>query len=30
MKQVLTGTVWAGLMAIGTGLWVAFKQEVKR
>lgn len=30
LKQVVTGTVWAGLLAVASGLWVVFKAEVKK
>lgn len=29
-KQILSGGVWAGLMAVGTALWIVFKAEVKK
>lgn len=28
LKQVLTGTVWAGLIAVSAALWIQFKAEV--
>ena len=30
LKQVLTGTVWAGVLAVSAALWVAFKAEVRK
>lgn len=30
LKQVVTGTVWAGVLAISAALWIAFKAEVRK
>jgi hypothetical protein len=30
LKQVVTGTVWAGVLAISAALWIAFKAEVHK
>lgn len=30
LKQVVTGSVWAAILAIASGLWVVFKAEVKK
>lgn len=30
LKQVLTGTVWAGILAVSAAIWIQFKAEVHK